>query len=352
MVVLAEIELPPIAFDTFIIVSVLFAVVGTLYLAYDLLGRQHGPLQWLTLIITCGLVSAFVLGSFGTILSLLLSHYFNLDITLQAMAVGGLMGVFTVVLVDFPKSQGKPRIVSPKGSAIGLAFGLLFFLTVLFVLRRDVRSALEVRTALSMGVTCAVLASLWPYLTWDSSPSRPHVFSRKGFVIGALLGLLFGSVFFFFASKDVVTSLLASIPIAFVCGGLIGLWRFIHWETSTPQHHIFSRKGFLVGFVIGFIPWLMFVITQLYDRFVGQHVTGLLDGLLVMTLILLQVIFVGALSLASAAAGSISRYILWKADLLPLRVLGVVGLVLILLATSLQAVPAIINLISILETPK
>ena len=244
MVVLAEIELPPIAFDTFIIVSVLFAVVGTLYLAYDLLGRQHGPLQWLTLIITCGLVSAFVLGSFGTILSLLLSHYFNLDITLQAMAVGGLMGVFTVVLVDFPKSQGKPRIVSPKGSAIGLAFGLLFFLTVLFVLRRDVRSALEVRTALSMGVTCAVLASLWPYLTWDSSPSRPHVFSRKGFVIGALLGLLFGSVFFFFASKDVLTSLLASIPIALVCGVLISLWRFIHWETSTPQHHVFSRRGF------------------------------------------------------------------------------------------------------------
>jgi len=348
MVVLAEIELPPIAFDTFIIVSVLFAVVGTLYLAYDLLGRQHGPLQWLTLIITCGLVSAFVLGSFGTILSLLLSHYFNLDITLQAMAVGGLMGVFTVVLVDFPKSQGKPRIVSPKGSAIGLAFGLLFFLTVLFVLRRDVRSALEVRTALSMGVTCAVLASLWPYLTWDSSPSRPHVFSRKGFVIGALLGLLFGSVFFFFASKDVLTSLLASIPIALVCGGLISLWRFIHWETSTPQHHIFSRKGFVIGFVIGFIPWLMFELIQ--QDFTHSPITGPLDVLLLMVTLLIIVIVVGVLSLASAVAGSISRYILWKADKLPLRFLGAVGLVLILLGFCLQAVPPVIELINILGT--
>ena len=348
MVVLAEIELPPIAFDTFIIVSVLFAVVGTLYLAYDLLGRQHGPLQWLTLIITCGLVSAFVLGSFGTILSLLLSHYFNLDITLQAMAVGGLMGVFTVVLVDFPKSQGKPQIVSPKGSAIGLAFGLLFFLTVLFVLRRDVRSALEVRTALSMGVTCAVLASLWPYLTWDSSPSRPHVFSRKGFVIGALLGLLFGSVFFFFASKDVVTSLLASIPLAFVCGGLIGLWRFIHWETSTPQHHVFSRKGFLIGFVIGFIPWLMFELIQ--QDFTGEPITGPLDCLVLIVTILIIVIIVGVLSLASAVAGSISRYILWRADTLPLRFLGAVGLVLILLGFCLQAVPPVIELINILGT--
>src|SRR5436309_2858689 len=348
MVVLAEIELPPIAFDTFIIVSVLFAVVGTLYLAYDLLGRQHGPLQWLTLIITCGLVSAFVLGSFGTILSLLLSHYVNLDSTLQAMAVGGLMGVFTVVLVDFPKSQGKPRIVSPKGSAIGLALGLLFFLTVLFVLRRDVRSALEVRTALSMGVTCAALASLWPYLTWDSSPSRPHVFSRKGFVIGALLGLLFGSVFFFFASKDVVTSLLASIPIAFVCGGLIGLWRFIHWETSTPQHHVFSRRGFLIGFVIGFIPWLMFELIQ--QDFTGVSISGPLDYLVLIVTILIIVILVGVLSLASAVAGSISRYLLWRADTLPLRFLGAVGLVLILLGFCLQAVPPVIELINILGT--
>ena len=352
MVVLTEIVLPPVALDSFFIASVLLAIVGTLYLAYDLLGRQHGPLQWLTLIITCGLVNALVLGFFGTTLYSLLKHHFNFNYTLQSLVIGGLMGIFTVILVDFPKSQAKPRIVSRKGSVIGLTLGILFFLTALFVLRDDVHGALGVRPALTMGVTCAALAILWPYLTWVPSPSRPHVFSHKGFVIGVLLGLLLWFAFFFLASKNIVTSVFVSIPLAFVSGGLIGLWRFIHWETSTPQHHIFSRKGFLVGFVIGFIPWLMFVITQLYDRFVGQHVTGLLDGLLVMTLILLQVIFVGALSLASAAAGSISRYILWRADLLPLRVLGVVGLVLILLATSLQAVPAIINLISILETPK
>src|SRR5438270_8868969 len=142
MVVLAEIELPPIAFDTFIIVSVLFAVVGTLYLAYDLLGRQHGPLQWLTLIITCGLVNALVLGFVGTLLYFLISHSFNFKVTLRTLAIGGLMGVFTVILVDFPKSQAKPGIVSRKQSAIGLTLGLLFFFTALFVLRNDVHAAL------------------------------------------------------------------------------------------------------------------------------------------------------------------------------------------------------------------
>ena len=348
MVVLAMIELSPVALDAFIIGSVLFAVVGTLYLAYDLLGRQHGPLQWLTLIITCGLVNALVLGFFGTTLYSLLKQQFNFNYTLQSLVIGGLMGIFTVILVDFPKSQAKPQIVSLRGSAIGLTLGLLFFFTALFVLRDNAYRAHDVRTALTLGVTCAALAILWPYLTWVPSPSRPHVFSHKGFVIGVLLGLLLWSAFFFLASKNIVTSVLVSIPLAFVCGGLIGLWRFIHWETSTPQHHIFSRKGFVIGFVIGFIPWLMFELIQ--QDFTHSPITGPLDVLLLMVTLLIIVIVVGVLSLASAVAGSISRYILWKADKLPLRFLGAVGLVLILLGFCLQAVPPVIELINILGT--
>src|SRR5205085_248153 len=274
---------------------------------------------------------------------------FNFNFTLQSLVIGGSMGIFTVILVDFPKSQAKPRIVSRKGSAIGLTLGLLFFFTGLFVRPDDVHKALDVRTALTMGVTCAALAILWPYLTWVPSASRPHVFSRKGFVIGVLLGLLLWSAFFFLASKNIVTSVLVSIPLAFICGVLIGLWRFIHWDTSTPQHHVFSRRGFLIGFVIGFIPWLMFELMQ-QDFFTGVSITGLLDCLVLIVTILIIVIVVGVLSLASAVAGSISRYILWKADTLPLRFLGAVGLVLILLGFCLQAVPPVIELINILGT--
>src|SRR5437764_2336248 len=197
MVVLAEIVLSPIALDSILIISVLLAVVGTLYLAYDLLGRQQGPLQWLTLIITCGLVSCLVLGSVGSTFFLLTSQHFGLYFTLQAMVLGALMGVFTVVLVDFPKSQTKPRIVSRKGSAIGLVLGLLFFLTVLFVLRRDAHQALDVPAALAMGVTCAACASLWPYLTWNPSTARPYILSGKGFMIGLLLTFLLWSAYFF-----------------------------------------------------------------------------------------------------------------------------------------------------------
>ena len=348
MVVLAQIVLPPVALDSFTIAGVLLAVVGTLYLAYDLLGRQHGPLQWLTLLITCGLVSALIFSFVSTIIYLLSGHSFSLNFTLQFLLIGGLTGVFTVVLVDFPKSRTKPPIVSPKGSAIGLVLGLLFFFTVSFLGPDN-----GVNSALAMGVTCAALASLWPYLTWNPSTSRPHVFSRKGFGIGLLLGLLLWFVFFFLDTEDIVISVLVSVPLALACGVLLSLWRFIHWEVSTPQPHVFSRKGFLVGFVIGFIPWLMFLLLQQNFHAPAQlDVPELIVGLQGMAVILLIVIAVGVLALASAAAGSISQYILWKANMLPLRRLGVLGLALILVATSLQAVPAVIDLISIFGTSK
>src|SRR5207248_6045847 len=154
MVVLTKIELSPVAVDSIFIASVLLAIVGTLYLAYDLLGRQHGPLQWLTLIITCGLVNALILGFVGTILYSLLKQHFNFNYTLQSLVIGALMGIFTVILVDFPKSEAMPRVVSRKGSVIGLTLGILFFLTALFVLRDDVHGALGVCPALTMGVSC------------------------------------------------------------------------------------------------------------------------------------------------------------------------------------------------------
>ena len=108
MVVLAEIVLSPIALDSILIISVLLAIIGTLYLAYDLLGRQQGPLQWLTLVITCGLISALVLGSLAPIIRFLFDHRFDFGFTFQAMIIGGVMGVFTATLIDFPPAQARP----------------------------------------------------------------------------------------------------------------------------------------------------------------------------------------------------------------------------------------------------
>jgi hypothetical protein len=134
-----------------------------------------------------------------------------------------------------------------------------------------------------------------------------------------------------------------------VCGAIISLWRFIHWEASSLQPQVFSRKGLLVGFVIGFIPWLTYKLVQNYTAFLG--VSGPVAGFQLLWEIVLTLVFiVGGFALANAAAGSISRYMLWKANRLPVRTLGAIGLMLILLSFSLQAVAPVIDLINILLT--
>jgi len=59
-VILAQIVLPPTDIGSFVIASVLLGIIGTLFLAYDLLRRENGPVRWFTLGLTCGLLRALV----------------------------------------------------------------------------------------------------------------------------------------------------------------------------------------------------------------------------------------------------------------------------------------------------
>jgi hypothetical protein len=342
MLALAEIVLPPIVLDSILIIGVLMVIVGALYLAYDLLGRQHGPLQWLTLLITCGLISTLVLGVVAPTIRFFLVYNFDLAFTFQTMLIGGVMGVFTATLIDFPRSQARPSLVSWRGIGIGLGLGLLLFFVTFFLLGSPLMSSLV------MGLTSATLAILWPSLIWNPSASKPKVFSRKGLGMGLLLGLLVWFVFFFMASRDVVVALLVSVPFAVVCGALVSLWRFMHWEATSPEPQVFSRKGWLVGFVIGYIPWLTYQLAGNYAAFLD--VSGPGAGFQLLWEVVQYLVFiVGGFALGNAAAGSISRYMLWKADRLPIRRLGVVGLVLLLIGTGLQALPPLIDLINHLQ---
>src|SRR3989440_638694 len=285
MVVLAQTVLPETAFDSFIIMSVVLAIVGTLFLAYDLLGRENGPLRWFTLVIICGLVSASVLGLVATIIRKLLDNAFDLNFTLQALVIGGLMGFFTVILLELPPSN-----------------------------------------------------------------ARPPIFSRKGSLIGLVLGLIFSFVVFFTVSKDIIASLIESIPPGLTGGVLVSIWRYINWEAPHPKPHLFSRKGSLVGFVAGFVPWLMFQFAEGYSDF--RNVTGAIAGFDAMIQIFMTLLIIGTFALANAAAGSIAQYILWKANKLPHRALGAFGLVLIVLATSLQSIEPLIDILSTTGTLK
>jgi hypothetical protein len=101
--VLARIVLPPLALESFTLIGLLLATMGALFLAYDLLGRENGPLRWFTLVLTCGLVSALVFVPVAMLDSFLLGGFkggFNVFIILPLILFGALMGFYTVILVD------------------------------------------------------------------------------------------------------------------------------------------------------------------------------------------------------------------------------------------------------------
>ena len=159
-----------------------------------------------------------------------------------------------------------------------------------------------------------------------------------------LLGSLLGFAFFFSVNRDVIASLLESVPLALTGGVIGGTWRFINWEPPHPTPHLFSRKGFWTGLVAGFIPWLAWGLALSYADL--PKYSGLLKGLEYMRFLFFVLFIVGISALANAAAGSIARFALWRANQLPHRSLGAFGLVLIVIAFALQAVQPAIDILN------
>jgi hypothetical protein len=368
----AQTTLSPLLLESITFCGMLLATVGTVFLAYDLLGRENGPLRWFALVLTGGLVSALVFVPVATLDSILilgLQGGLNLSasIIVPLVLFGGLMGLYTVILVDFSQPARRPPLLSWKGGVLGLALAVLFWLVGLLA------GPGVVIPALALGLACALLLSTWQRLAWNpaqggatcptsgqvmveqgpsaattSPPSpvqalaakpadaRPRVFSYKQAMWGALLGYLLGVGFIFSMNRDVIASLLESLPVAFSGGVIFGVWRFINWEPPLPTPRLFSRKGLWTGLVAGFVPWLCWgwalSAIDLPSR------TGPVKGFEFMRfqffLLLVEVLAASA----NAAAGSIARYTLWRVNHLPHRSLGAFGLILIVIAFALQAV--------------
>ena len=380
MMIVADIVLSPRALSSFTFSGVLLATIGTLFLAYDLLGRENGPLRWFTLVLTCGIVSTLVFVPVSTAVFLLLTpEEFQLSLILPFILIGGFMGFYTVILVELPASTSKPPLVSWKAGLLGLA------LTPLAWLVGRLSGPQYALPALILGLACAVLMSAWQRLTWEpaqagatahgsgqvvaaqepsaSTPTptgtgqsvawkpahaRPHVFARTGVVLGLLLGFLIGFAFFFSVNKDVSASLLESMPLALISAVICGTWRFINWVPPHPTPRLFSRRGFWTGLVAGFVPWLLFHLAADYAAY--AHQTGLLSGLQVGIMIGTHFfVHAGLFALANAAAGSIAQYTLWRANHLPHRTLGAFGLVLIIVAFALQGVQPGIEILNTIQ---
>ena len=163
-------------------------------------------------------------------------------------------------------------------------------------------------------------------------------------VLGLLLGFLVWFVIFFTANKDVIASALESVPLALISGVICGTWRFINREPPHPTPHLFSRKGFWDGLVAGLVPWLLFGIVGSYASL--ANVTGASKGFEVMLALCRALFVMGFYALANATAGSVVQYTLWRANQLPHRTLGAIGLVLIIVAFAFQGVQPAIEILN------
>jgi hypothetical protein len=311
VILFARIDLPPLVLHSFALIAVFLVAIGTLFLAYDLLGRENGPLRWFTLVMTCGIVSTLIFVPVVTVIDLLQGS-FDLSPILSLILVGGLMGFYTVILVELPPSASRPPIFSWKGSLLGLALALAFWLVGLLA---GPQYALP---ALALGLACALLTSAWQRLTWEPAQAFSTLPGTGQVVAGE------------------ASAVAAPTPP--------GTRQFEAWKPAHPKPHVFSRKGFWTGLVAGFVPWLLFIIVKTYAEL--PNFTGPIQGFALMIHVCEGLFYAGLYALANAVAGSIAQYTLWRANTLPHRTLGAIGLVLIIVAFGLQGVQPMIEILN------
>jgi len=119
------------------IVAIVFDLLGGLYLAYDLLGGEHGPLRTLTRAVTYGIYFGFVYGCcFGPAFGLVSGVGLG---TLLGLEFGGLTAHHETGLQGIPRSVLLYGVLrgAVLGAAAGIAFGSLSALgiTVTYALR-------------------------------------------------------------------------------------------------------------------------------------------------------------------------------------------------------------------------
>ncbi len=269
--------------DDLIIVGGVFTIFGTLYLAYDLLGRRpHGPLAWLTLFISYWLLGIAILEP----LSLVIVAFASLD-----------------------QSQ--------------------------YNIQRDFGMALAIILLSGLIAACSsILVGI------HSLASRPQKFSWKSFWVGGILGCIFWWLFIAFLSQAelsnerglpivryVLTIISTGLGTAIV-GGLRPLIAGPR-ENSVSTIHLRSKRGCLTGMIAGggIIAAPAFTITALNFR----------SGFTFWENIPYAIVLILICSIIGGAAGIVARYLYWRIMNLKDFALGVFGLLLILFATVLQS---------------
>jgi len=120
-----------IRFDDIAVLATALTVIGSFYLAYEILGRQHGPLRWISIFITSGLIGGVFLEPVA-LTAMLMGHKYMID-AIRILLVGVILGAFSGVLFAIPEDPRHPHIFSGRGAMVGGLMGILFWCAFLFL---------------------------------------------------------------------------------------------------------------------------------------------------------------------------------------------------------------------------
>ena len=259
-----------IRFDNIAILATTLTVIGSMYLAYDLLGRQHGPLRWVSLFVTSGLVGAIMTEP----VALPIAAMGNVPAALKILLVGIVLGSFSGILFAIPEDPRHPKIFSGRASMAGGVLGIFFCAALIGIAvppgmittATDVELYLLVSTLFGVPIGIA-LGGFHHFFRGNYRPGRPPLFSWQSSLkaFGIMLGI-WGIIALLALGeptqeKQLYAYTLIVAAVAFTSAIPAGFAPHVFWWLN----HLPERVLGAVGFVLTLIGAMLPVIQPIFN---------------------------------------------------------------------------------------
>lgn len=267
-----------IRFDNLAITATLLTVLGGLYLAYDLLGRQRGPLRWITLFVTSGLLGGFILEP----IAIVFTFQENLFAAFRIILIGVMLGAFSGILFAAPEDPRHPHIFSGKASLIGGVLTSVFLVILLSIFftptAADVADTyLQIMlVATLLGMPSGIALGGFHHFFRDTyRPGRPAIFSWRsslkalGVIVGfwiiiALLVLLASNV-----DKHVIYQETLIVLAVSLAGAVpSGFAPYVFWWINHLPERVVGASGVVLTLIGSVLPVIQ-PVTEILSKLSG-----------------------------------------------------------------------------------
>ncbi|HEU5383976.1 MAG TPA: hypothetical protein VFV38_51940 [Ktedonobacteraceae bacterium] len=259
-----------IRFDNITILASTLTAIGSLYLAYDLLGRQHGPLRWVSLFVTSGLIGAIILEP----VALPVAGLGNIPDALKIFLVGIVLGSFSGILFAVPEDPRHPMIFSGKAGLVGGLLGILFWAALFRIFPPQTYAGSiwpYLLLATLFGVPSGVLlGGFHHFFRGNYRPGKPAVFSwrssLKAFgIILVIWGIIALLVLGGSASEQTAMYSGPLVVLAVALSGAIpsGFAPYIFWWLNHFPERVLGAAGFVLTLIGALLPVIQPIVNIL-----------------------------------------------------------------------------------------